>query len=65
MNSLIEFMSFKYTQISLIVGMVAVFCIGKFVLAETLVVESEPVAYMDFDREIAKIPYETITFGMG
>jgi len=52
-------------QISLLLGMIAVILIGRFAFNEELVVESEPVSYMKYDAEIAKTPYETITFGMG
>ena len=58
-------MSFKNVQISLLLGMIAVILIGRFAFNEELVVESEPVSYMNYDVEIAKTPYETITFGMG
>lgn len=58
-------MKFIFRQIAIILGAITIFLVGKHILSEKLVVESEPVAHMSFDERIASIPFETITFGMG
>ncbi|MGJ8655177.1 MAG: hypothetical protein ACSHX6_01900 [Akkermansiaceae bacterium] len=60
-------MKINLIQMGLLVGMGAIVIIFWSRMNEELVTESDtaPVSQLSFDEEVAKIPFETVTFGMG
>lgn len=61
-----HFMKTILSRIILYTGLgLIIFMFYKSRTSEDLVTESIPVSTLDFDEKIAKIPFETATFGMG